>query len=118
MPNKKLPANIQIFVNHLQVGLEAAGLDFADFHPMTGVNKETNEIGFLFTQIPYEEEDSVETTVTVYNDRIEFWDHSVSLMMNNESPASEIAILFIVAMVKGEVITPPDCPCCAEEVAQ
>ena len=118
MPNKKLPANIQIFVNHLQVGLEAAGLDFADFNPMTGVNKETKEIGFLFTQIPYEEEDSVETSVIVHNDRVEFLDHTVSLVMNNESPASEIAILFLVAMIKGEVITPPDCPCCTEEVAQ
>ena len=38
MPNKKLPANIQIFVDHLQVGLDAAGLDFADFRPMTGTN--------------------------------------------------------------------------------
>ena len=115
MPNKKLPTNIQIFVDHLQVGLEAAGLLLADFAPMTGVNKETGELGFFFTQIPFEEEDSVETTVVVHNDRVEFLDHSVSLMMNNESPASEIAILFIVAMVKGEVITPPDCPCCAEE---
>ena len=118
MPNKNLPANIQIFVNHLTVGLDAAGLDFADFHPMTGVNKETGKFGFLFTQIPYEEEDSIETTVIVQNDRVEFLDHSVSLMMNNESPASEIAILFVVAMIKGEVITPPYCPCCAEEVAQ
>ena len=118
MPNKKLPANIQIFVDHLTVGLDAAGLDFADFRPCTGTSKETGEFGFLFTQVPYEEEDSVETTVVVHNDRIEFWDHSVSLMMNNESPASEIAILFLVAMIKGEVITPPDCPCCAEEVAQ
>ena len=118
MPNKKLPANIQVFVNHLTVGLEAAGLDFADFHPMTGVNKETKEFGFLFTQIPYEEEDSLETTVIIHNDRVEFLDHSVSLMMNNESPASEIAILFLVAMIKGEAITPPECPCCAEEAAK
>ena len=118
MPKTKLPTNIQIFVDHLTVGLDAAGLDFADFHPMTGVNKETKEFGFFFTQIPYEEEDSLETTVIVHNDRVEFLDHSVSLIMNNESPASQIAILFIVAMVKGEVITPPDCPCCAEEVAQ
>ena len=119
MPKTKLPTNIQIFVDHLTVGLEAAGLDFADFHPMTGVNKETGEFGFLFTQIPYEEEGSIETTVIVHNDSVEFLDHSVSLMMNNERPSSEVAILFLVAMIKGEVITPPDCPCCAEEeVAQ
>jgi hypothetical protein len=118
MPNKKLPVNIQIFVDHLTVGLDAAGLDFADFHPMTGTSKETGEFGFLFTQIPYEEEDSIETTVIVHNDRVEFLDHSVSLVMNNQSPPSEIAILFLVAMIKGEVITPPDCPCCLEEAAK
>ena len=47
MPNKKLPTNIQIFVDHLTVGLEAAGLDFADYHPMTGVNKEKRKVWFL-----------------------------------------------------------------------
>ena len=119
MPNKKLPVNIQIFVDHLTVGLDAAGLDFADFHPMTGTNKESGEFGFLFTQIPYEEEGSLETTVIVHNDKIDFLDHSVSLVMNNEKPPSEIAILFLVAMIQGQIITPPDCPCCAEEeVAQ
>ena len=118
MSNKKLPINIQIFVDHLTVGLNAAGLDFSDFHPMTGVSKETGEFGLLFTQIPYEEEGSLETTVIVHNDRIDFLDHSVSLIMNNEKPPSELAILFLVAMIQGQVITPPDCPCCAEEVAQ
>ena len=118
MPNKKLPANIQIFVDHLTVGLDAAGLDFADYKPMTGVSKDTGEFGLLFTQVHYEEEDSLETTVIVHNDRIAFLDHSVSLMMNNEKPASELAILFLVAMIQGQVITPPDCPCCAEEVVQ
>jgi len=115
MPNKKLPANIQIFMDHLIVGLDCAGLDIADYKPMTGVSKDTGEFGLLFTQIPYQQEGSIETTVIVHNDRIDFLDHSVSLMMNNEKPASEIAILFIVAMIKGEVITPPDCPCCEEE---
>jgi len=38
--------------------------------------------------------------------------------MNNESPPTKIAILFLVAMIQGDVITPPDCPCCAEEVAK
>ena len=50
MPNKKLPVNIQIFVDHLTVGLNAAGLDFDDYSPMTVTNKETKEIGLLFCQ--------------------------------------------------------------------
>ena len=119
MPNRKLPTNIQIFMDHLSVGLDCAGLDIADYKPMTGFSKDTGEFGLLFTQIPYEEEGSLETTVIVHNDKIDFLDHSVSLVMNNEKPPSEIAILFLVAMIQGQIITPPDCPCCAEEeVAQ
>ena len=114
MPKRKTPANIQIFVDHLAVGLDAAGLDFDDYSPMTVTNKETKEIGLLFCQ----QIDDIETSAIVFNDRVEFVDHSVSLIMNNESPPTKIAILFLVAMIKGEVITPPDCPCCAEEVAQ
>ena len=114
MPKRKTPANIQIFVNHLAVGLDAAGLNFEDYNPTTVTNKETKEVGFLFCQ----QIDDIETSAIVFNDRVEFADHSVSLMMNNETPATEIAILFLVAMIKGEVITPPDCPCCVEEVAQ
>ena len=114
MPKRKTPANIQVFVDHLAVGLDAAGLDFDDYNPTTVTNKETKEVGFLFCQ----QIDDVETSAIVFNDRVEFANHSVSLIMNNESPPTKIAILFLVAMIQGDVITPPDCPCCAEEVAQ
>ena len=114
MPKKKTPANVQIFVDHLAVGLDAAGLDFDDYNPTTVTNKETKEVGFLFCQ----QIDDIETSAIVFNDRVEFADHSVALMMNNEQPPTKIAILFLVAMIQGDVITPPDCPCCAEEVAQ
>ena len=114
MPKRKTPVNVQIFVDHLYAGLEQAGLDFDDYSPMEVTNKETKEIGLLFCQ----QIDDIETSAIVFNDRVEFADHSVSLIMNNESPPTKIAILFLVAMIKGEVITPPDCPCCAEEVAQ
>ena len=114
MPKTKLPTNIQIFVDHLTVGLNAAGLDFDDYSPMTVTNKETKEIGLLFCQ----QIDDIETSAIVFNDRVEFADHSVALMMNNAQPPTKIAILFLVAMIQGDVITPPNCPCCAEEVAK
>ena len=113
MTKTKTPVNVQIFVDHLQAGLDAAGLDFDDYNPMTVTNKETKEIGFLFCQ----QIDDIETSAIVFNDRVEFADHSVSLIMNNESPPTKIAILFLVAMIQGDFITPPNCPCCAEEVA-
>ena len=78
MPKTKLPTNIQIFVDHLTVGLNAAGLDFDDYSPMTVTNKETKEIGLLFCQ----QIDDIETSAIVFNDRVEFADHSVALMMS------------------------------------
>ncbi len=114
MPKRKTPVNVQIFVDHLYAGLQQAGLDFDDYNPTTVTNKETKEVGFLFCQ----QIDDVGTSAIVFNDRVEFANHSVSLIMNNESPPTKIAILFLVAMIQGDVITPPDCPCCAEEVAQ
>ena len=114
MQKRKTPANIQVFVDHLAVGLDAAGLDFDDYNPTTVTNKETKEVGFLFCQ----KVGDVDTSAIVFNDRVEFVDHSVSLIMNNESPPTKIAILFLAAMIQGDVITPPDCPCCAEEVAK
>ncbi|BCV04898.1 MAG: hypothetical protein CM15mV93_250 [Caudoviricetes sp.] len=49
MPNKKLPTNIQIFVDHLTVGLDAAGLDFATFTNQK--KKKQKNFGFFFNQI-------------------------------------------------------------------
>ena len=34
MTKTKLPTNIQIFVDHLSVGLDSAGLDLEDFSPI------------------------------------------------------------------------------------
>ena len=115
MTKTKLPTNVQIFVDHLSVGLDSAGLKLADFSPTVVKDRETKEQGFLFCQ----EIDDVDTSVVVFNDRVEFGSNSVSLIMNNEQPPTKVAILFLVAMIQKEPLLPPTCPCCEEEeVAQ
>ena len=110
----QLKSNVKIFVDHLHAGLEQAGLNFDDYNPTTVTNKETKETGFLFCQ----QVGDVDSSAIVFNDRVEFADHSVSLVMSNESPPTRSAVLFLVAMIQGDVITPPSCPCCAEEVSK
>ena len=110
----KIPSNVKIFCNHLNAGLEAANLDIEDFYPCWITNNETGDNGFLFMQIKGDRETGVE----VYEDRIEFVGHTVSLMLDNELPPSIAAVMFAVAIVQKEPIVPPSCPCCAEEEIQ
>ena len=113
MPKTKTPQNIKIFVDHLYTGLDAAGLDFDDYEPTSVINKETKEEGLLFCQRVRD----LNTSAIIFNNRVEFTEHDVSLVMNNETPPTKIAMLFLVAMIKDEVIIPPACPCCSKEVA-
>ena len=110
----KIPSNVKIFCNHLNAGLEQAGLDIDDFYPCWITNNETGDNGFLFMQVKGKRKTGVE----VYEDRIEFVGHTVSLMLDNQLPPSVAAVMFAVAMIQEEPIIPPSCPCCAEEEIQ
>ena len=114
MPRTKVPANVQTFVDHLSHGLNMAEFDIDKFYPCWVKHNETKENGFLFMQ----SEGERDTAVTVFQDRIEFLDSHVSLIMNNELTPAKAAIMFLVAIIQGNVITPPECPCCAEEGAK
>ena len=114
MPRRKTPSNVQIFIDHLSHGLHMADLDIDEFYPCWVKHNETNEQGFLFMQV----EGDRDTAVTVFQDRIEFLDNHVSLLMNNELTPAKASIMFLVAMLLKDPISPPSCPCCEEEVAQ
>ena len=51
----------------------------------------------------------------VWEDHIEFGDHSVSLMLDNEFPPTKAAMFLLAAMIQEDPISPPDCPHCSEE---
>ena len=115
MPKRKTPANVQIFVDHLSHGLYMADLDIEEFYPCWVKHHETKEQGFLFMQV----EGDRNTAVSVFQDRIEFLDSQVCLMLNNELTPAKASIMFLVAMLLKEPVVPPSCPCCEEEeVAQ
>ena len=95
MPRRKTPSNVQIFIDHLSHGLNMADLDIDEFYPCWVKHNETNEEGFLFMQV----EGDRDTAVTVFQDRIEFIDNHVSLLMNNELTPAKASIMFLVAML-------------------
>ena len=109
--SKKLATNVKIFADHLELGLQAAGLDFDSFKPTVVGRTDTKKKGLLFMQVAGDP-DSV---CVVWEDRIEFGDHSVSLMLDNEFPPTKAAMFLLAAMIQEDPISPPDCPHCSEE---
>lgn len=113
-----LDPRVTEFLKHLETGLAQAGLDFKSFSPRyvylkdEGTNQDTN--GCIFSQVinPKDFED----TVCVAPDGISFPEPNTSkLPFSFDQPPSLVAVLFLVAMIKGEVIDPPSCPHCKEE---
>ena len=102
--------NLNEFIKHLEIGLDAAGLNLEEYNPMYVLDKETNEQGFLFSQVM----DDAESSVVAFNDRVEFSNGS-SIIINKTQPASQVAILFIVSIIQNNPIEAPLCPECEKE---
>ena len=98
---KHLPPNVQLFLDHLAVGLDCFDLDFYDFQPHTMVHDQ-HGAGLLFSQLS--KKDHVEscmaenslivskTGVHMNKDRI--------LFFSNEQPPTHLALLVLSAMVQ------------------
>jgi len=102
--------NLDEFIKHLEIGLDAAGLNLEEYNPMYVLDKKTNERGFLFCQVM----DDAESSVVVFNDRVEF-PSGTSIIINKTQPASQVAILFIVSIIQNNPIEAPLCPECEKE---
>ena len=117
---KDLPIDPRVteFLQHLETGLAQAGLDFEDYNP-TYVHlrhEDTNELttGCIFSQV-INPVDNV-YTVCVNYDGVSFpADKHSKLPFNIDQPPSMVAVLFLVAMMKEEIIDPPSCPHCEAE---
>ena len=117
---KDLPIDPRVteFLQHLETGLAQAGLDFEDYNPtyVQLQNEDTNELttGCIFSQVI--NPNDATNTVCVNYDGISFpaGRHS-KLPFNIDQPPSMVAILFLVAMIKEEIIDPPSCPHCEAE---
>ena len=113
-----LDPRVTEFLQHLETGLAQAGLDFKDFNPRYVYLKDqkTTEAanGCIFSQVinPV----NLENTVCVAPDGISFPEpNTTKLPFNFDQPPSLVAVLFVVAMIKEELIDPPSCPHCEEE---
>ena len=102
--------NLDEFIQHLEIGLDAAGLNLEEYNPMYVLDKKTNERGFLFSQVM----DDAESSVVAFNDRVEF-PSGTSIIINKTQPASQVAILFIVSIIQNNPIEAPLCPECEKE---
>ena len=102
--------NLDEFIKHLEIGLDAAGLNLEEYNPMYVLDKKTNERGFLFSQVM----DDAESSVVAFNDRVQFPSGS-SIIINKTQPASQVAILFIVSIIQNNPIEAPLCPECEKE---
>lgn len=102
--------NLDEFVKHLEIGLDAAGLNLEEYNPVYVIDKKTNEQGFLFTQVV----NDAESSVVAFNDRVQFPNGS-SIIINKTQPASQVAILFLVSIIQNNPIKAPLCPECEKE---
>ena len=96
-----LPHEVQVFMKHLELGLQCFDLDFYDFKPCT-MNHTEHGAGLLFSQLS--EKDHVEscmaenslivskTGVHMNKDRI--------LFFSNAQPPTQLALLVLSAMVQ------------------
>jgi|TARA_R110001583_G_scaffold64687_6_gene187453 hypothetical protein len=116
---KKLGKNAQIFCDHIQAGLSAAGID-PEAYPMSVVtDKETGETGFLISQVPLSEmreEDSLESSdpIVCWENRVSwhFEEHAADLVISEKQPASKCAVMFLGAMLTGGTIPAQKCQEC------
>ncbi len=114
----KIPANAQIFLDHLIIGLEAFGLDWSDFLPHTCVSNIDGSVGVLFSQIQVyegEAEDAAKNSIIATSTGLEFTNQQF-MPFTNEQPPSKIAMLVLSAMVRQDPLD-PQCPTCNQEAS-
>ena len=107
------------FIDHLEGGLAAAGLSFNDYLPQYVRLEHADDSsktydGLIFSQVANPSDNLYK--VCVANDGVHFYGANASkLPFNFDQSPAKVAILFIVAMIKEEIIDPPNCPHCEEK---
>tara|TARA_R100001510_G_C7575812_1_gene150583 strand:- start:324 stop:689 length:366 start_codon:yes stop_codon:yes gene_type:complete len=96
-----LPHEVQVFMKHLELGLQCFDLDFYDFKPCT-MNHTQHGAGLLISQLSKERHEECcmaensliisKTGVHINKDKI--------LFFSNEQPPTHLALLVLSAMVQ------------------
>jgi len=110
---EKLGPNASSFEKHIAVGLETAGLDINDFNPayMGHSEDKSKGVGFGIMQ----QKDDPSSYVCCFESGLEFPDGGSSIIINDDQPASMVAVLVLVSILSGRPICGPECPHCKEE---
>ena len=115
-----LDPRVREFIDHLEGGLAAAGLSFSDYLPQYVIlehadDKTKTYDGLIFSQVANPSDNLYK--VCVAEDGVHFYGANASkLPFNFDQSPAKVAILFLVAMIKKEIIDPPNCPHCEEKI--
>lgn len=118
MSNLNIDPRVTEFVDHLEGGLAAAGLSFKDYLPQYVKLEHTDDKaktydGLIFSQVANPSDNLYKVCVT--SEGVHFYgENSSKLPFDFDQSPSKVAILFLVAMIKQEIIDPPSCPHCEE----
>tara|TARA_Y100001951_G_scaffold100725_1_gene104576 strand:- start:470 stop:1066 length:597 start_codon:yes stop_codon:yes gene_type:complete len=119
---KQLGPNAQSFAEHIQTGIEWAGLEMSDFKPMVVTHKEDGRLGFAICQLDVnvEPEAAIDSMVCCFEDSLEWMlpEITTSMCINEENPSSQIATIILGRILTGEPLHAPSCPCCEAEKEQ
>ena len=110
--------NVIEFVDHLEGGLAAAGLSFDNYLPQYVTlehadDKSKTYNGLIFSQVANPSDNLY--NVCVAQNGVHFRGEGASMLpFNDDQPPSKLAILFLVAIIQGDIINPPSCPHCED----
>ena len=118
MSDINIDPRVTEFVDYLEGGLAAAGLSFEHYLPQYvklehADDKTKTYDGLIFSQVANPSDNLYKVCVT--SEGVHFYGaNSSKLPFNFDQSPAKVAILFIVAMIKEEIIDPPSCPHCEE----
>ncbi len=109
---QKLPPEVRLFLDHLELGLECFDEDFFDYHPCTMTHNE-HGVGLLFSQLSkkeFKESDMADASLIVSSKGVHLQKEKI-LFFSNEQPPTKLALLVLSAIIMKEPLQ-FDCPHC------
>ena len=97
----KLPVQAEIFINHLEIGLDCFDLNFAGFKPFY-LHHDKFGVGCSFSQVKPEGHSTnciVKNSLIISGEGLHFTDEKL-LPFSNEQPPTHLALLVLSAIVK------------------
>ena len=110
---KHLPPNVQLFLDHLAVGLDCFDLDFYSYKPLE-VNHDTYGTGVTFSQLYSAHKTSAKHNVVISNGALHL-SGGGTLPFSNEQPPLKVMLLLLSAMVTQVPLEIEPCPKCSED---